>query len=408
MSQKKGNLLSIVRDRSLIVCLLGYLIDQFDLGLFAINRVASLQALGLNEADILTVGIRLLNLQMAGMLVGGIIGGIVGDKKGRVTVLYGSMLIYASANLANAFSTTVLEYAVCRFIAGVGLAAEIGASLTILSELLPGHLRGRGMMFLIALGHAGGILASVLGSQLDWRTNYFIGGLLGFALFALRLRVHEPGLYQNVRSANIELGNPKIIFTSAKRTLTFLKGIAIGLPVYEVSGILLAFAPEIAKAMGVVDPISPALTFPCYYAAVIAGDFASGLLSWKLRSEKKSILFMQLILLLGAALYFAHLGSAFAFYAAVSVLGFASGHWVLVNLVATEQFGTNIRATVATATPNFIRASVIIMTSSFSFLRTFMATDHAALIVTGVCLLLSLPSIVSLPETYGKDLDFTS
>ena len=182
------------------------MVDMYDLFLFSINRVSSLKSLHISGEQLLADGIMLLNLQMAGMLIGGIFWGIMGDKKGRLSVLFGSILIYSIANIGNGFVTTVTQYAVLRFIAGFGLAGELGAGITLVTEILPKERRGYGTTLVATVGIMGALLAYFVSHLFDWRTAYFIGGGLGLILMILRVRVFESGMFMKLKEKNIKTG----------------------------------------------------------------------------------------------------------------------------------------------------------------------------------------------------------
>ena len=163
---------------AVLVAALGYFVDIYDLILFGAVRGPSLQALGFSPADVQDKGILLLQLQMGGMLVGGILWGIIGDRRGRLSVLFGSIILYSIANLVNGTVDTLTGYAICRVIAGIGLAGELGAGITLVSELMDKERRGLGTTIVAATGILGGVVAGIVGGAVpgipavDWRTAY--------------------------------------------------------------------------------------------------------------------------------------------------------------------------------------------------------------------------------------------
>ncbi|MCB2409336.1 MFS transporter [Hymenobacter lucidus] len=398
-----------------IVASLGYFVDIYDLILFSIVRVKSLNDLGITDAAAVTdQGLFLINMQMGGMLLGGILWGILGDKRGRLSVLFGSILLYSVANLANGFVQTIDQYAWLRLIAGVGLAGELGAGITLVSETLPKEKRGYGTMIVATVGVSGAMLAYWVGEALGWRNAYFVGGGLGLALLALRVGVYESGMFEQAKTSEAERGNFLSLFTNGPRLARYLKCLLIGVPLWFVVGILITLAPEFGRELGITGPVSAGLgVFWCYFGLVF-GDFASGTLSQLLRSRNRALqLFLVLCGALCAVYLFAIRGaSPTAFYAVCFVLGFTVGFWALFVTVAAEQFGTNLRATVATTAPNFARGSVVMLVPLFKGLSSLQVGGQplgiigSAAIIGVVSLLVAFWAVSSLPESYGKDLDY--
>ncbi|TGE20447.1 MFS transporter [Hymenobacter aquaticus] len=398
-----------------IVASLGYFVDIYDLILFSIVRVKSLNELGITDAAAVTdQGLFLINMQMGGMLLGGILWGILGDKRGRLSVLFGSILLYSLANLANGFVQTIDQYAWLRLIAGVGLAGELGAGITLVSETLPKEKRGYGTMIVATVGVSGAMLAYWVGEALGWRNAYFVGGGLGLALLALRVGVYESGMFEQAKQAETERGNFLSLFTNAPRLARYLKCLLIGVPLWFVVGILITLAPEFGRELGITGEVTAGLgVFWCYFGLVF-GDFASGTLSQVLRSRNRALqLFLVLCGLLCAVYLFVLRGaSPTAFYTVCFVLGFTVGFWALFVTVAAEQFGTNLRATVATTAPNFARGSVVLLVPLFKGLAGLQVGGQplgiigSAAIIGLVSLLVAFWAVSTLPESYGKDLDY--
>ncbi len=397
-----------------VVAALGYFVDIYDLILFSIVRVESLNSLGVTDADAVTSqGLYLINMQMGGMLLGGILWGILGDKRGRLSVLFGSILLYSLANIANGLVQTVEQYAWLRLIAGIGLAGELGAGITLVAETLPKEKRGYGTMIVATVGVSGAMLAYWIGAEFGWRNAYFIGGGLGLALLALRVGVYESGMFEQTKKAEVERGNFLKLFTGP-RLLKYLKCLLIGVPLWFVVGILITLAPEFGRALGVQGPVSAGLAvFWCYFGLVF-GDFASGLLSQLLKSRNRAL---QVFLLMCAAVVAAYLfglrgASPTAFYRLSFVLGFTVGFWALFVTVAAEQFGTNLRATVATTAPNFARGSVVLLVPLFTGLSGLhvggqpLGIIGSAAILGAGSLLVAFWAVSTMPESYGKDLDY--
>lgn len=390
-----------------IIAALGYFVDIYDLLLFSIVRVPSLRALGRTGDALLRDGIFLINIQMAGLLTGGILWGILGDKRGRLSVLFGSILLYSLANLANGFVTTVPQYAILRFIAGVGLAGELGAGITLVAEILPKHIRGYGTTLVAAVGLFGAVLAYFVAELTDWQVAYWIGGGLGLCLLLLRYSVAESGMFAEVRDKKVERGNFFILFSRGPLLASYLRCILIGLPIWFVIGILVTFSPEFAVSMNLPEAIDAGKAVMCCYIGLSLGDLSSGVLSQALKSRKKVVLIFLFLTATAMAIYLTSTAlSATAFYTRCFFLGFAIGYWALFVTIAAEQFGTNIRATVATTVPNFVRGTVVPLTLAFEWLRISHSMIFSAWVVGGASLLIAALALWKMKETFGKDLHF--
>jgi MFS family permease len=394
---------------AVIVGALGYFVDIYDLILFSIVRSASLTDLGLAGDQLVSRGLFLLNFQMVGMLLGGIIFGILGDRLGRVVLLFGSILLYSAANLANGCVHSVAAYAVWRFIAGVGLAGELGGGITLVSEVLSKEARGYGTMIVAAVGVLGAVVGGLVAGLVHWRAAYFIGGGLGLALLALRVSVAESGLFKQMRArpGPVSRGNFLALFASWARVGKYFRCICIGLPTWFVIGILVTLSPEIARALRIQGEIKAVYAVMFAYLGLAFGGFASGFLSQVLRTRKKVVLGFILFTLAATAAYFLAAGrSAAVFYGIVLLLGFGIGYWAVFVTIAAEQFGTNIRATVATTVPNFVRGSLVPITLGFNFCRGKIGLIPGALVIGLACILIALWALRGLEETHGKDLDY--
>ena len=390
-----------------IVAALGYFVDIYDLVLFSIVRVPSLKAIGLSGQELIDQGVFLLNMQMAGMLLGGILWGVLGDRKGRLKIMFGSIFLYSIANLANSMVNSIEAYALLRFLAGVGLAGELGAGITLVSEVLHRSIRGYGTMIVASVGVSGAILANFVAREFDWRTAFVIGGVLGLLLLLLRVTVAESGMFKGMEEKQVSKGNFLALFTSADRFGRFAHSILIGLPSWFVVGVLITFSPEFAKALNVQGQISAGNAVMYCYLGLVAGDLASGLLSQLLKSRKKVVLIFLLLTVAAVGAYFSAGGvSAGYFYAVCGLLGFAIGYWAIFVTVAAEQFGTNLRATVATSVPNFVRGMTIPITMLFQVARKYLGLEPGALAVGVICLVIALISLSRLQETFHKDLDY--
>ncbi len=394
---------------AVLVAALGYFVDIYDLVLFSITRTPSLTALGVEPAELVTQGVRLLNLQMVGMLVGGVFWGVIGDKVGRLQILFGSITIYSLATLANGAVQSMEVYGWLRLIAGFGLAGELGAGITLVSELLPAARRGWGTMIVASVGVSGAILANAVASRFDWRMAYFIGGGLGVLLLGLRLGVRESALFQRVAgAAEIRRGNFWALFATRERFGRYLRSILIGTPTWFSVGVLITFAPEFAQGLGVTGPVTAGNAVMFCYLGLTFGDVLSGAGSQWLRSRKKVLAFFLGLTALATGAYFVvpRGASPEVFYACCLGLGLAGGYWAIFVSVAAEQFGTNLRATVATTVPNFVRGMVAPITLSFLFAKEHLGLVPGTLVVGAVCLALAMGALVGLPETFGKELDW--
>jgi putative MFS transporter len=390
-----------------IVAALGYFVDIYDLLLFSIVRKPSLMALGVPEGELLTQGGFLLSIQMTGLLVGGLIWGVMGDKKGRLSVLFGSILLYSLANIANGFVTTVNQYALLRFIAGIGLAGELGAGITLVSEVLPTRLRGYGTTIVAAVGLMGAVLANFIAKKFDWQIAYFIGGGLGLALLIARVSVFESGIFLKVKEQHVQRGNFFQLFSNKARFKKFVGCIFIGLPIWYTIGILITFSPEFAKALGLADPVFAGDAVMWSYIGLAAGDTVSGLLSQALRSRKKVVLIFILLTLCCISLFlFSPVSTAYEFYITCFMLGFGIGYWALFVTIAAEQFGTNLRSTVATTVPNFIRGTVVPLTWLFNFLLLKVGLIQSALFVGLGTIVIALIALRSIEETFSRDMNY--
>jgi MFS family permease len=390
-----------------LVAALGYMVDMYDLFLFSIVRVPSLKSLHLSDESIMKGGIMLLNLQMAGLLVGGIVWGILGDKKGRLSVLFGSILIYSLANIGNGFVTSIGAYAVLRFIAGFGLAGELGAGITLVTEILPNRIRGYGSTLVATMGVMGALLAYLVSYLFDWRVSYFIGGGLGLVLMVMRIKVFESGIFVKLKEKNVKRGDIRMLFNNKKRFIKYITSIIIGMPIWFVVGILITFSPEIGKAMGLHQPVDAGKAVLFAFAGQVAGNIISGSFSQYLQSRKKVILiFMLSSFAFAVAFLLWPVKNTTLLYVLCAFLGFSSGYWTLFITVAAELFGSNLRATVATTVPNFVRGTVIPLTALFVLMKGYVGTIYGALIVGVISYALAIIALIFLEETFKKDINY--
>ncbi len=407
MNDQKKELTKKVFNLTVLVSALGYFVDIYDLLIFGIVRIPSLKYLGMHGSQLIDAGVFLLNMQMGGMLIGGIIWGIWGDKKGRISVLFGSIFLYSVANFLNAFVSSIEMYSILRFLAGVGLAGELGAAITLVSEVMTKETRGYGTTMVATIGVMGAILGGIIGDVFSWQTAYIIGAVLGIILLITRISLFESGMYNAMKTSNVKKGKFLSLFTSKDRFFRYLNSILIGLPNWFVVGILITFSPEFAKALGVTGPIKAGNAILFSYLGLTIGDFASGYLSQILKSRKKAVfIFVALTGLLTLVYLFTHSLSPVEFYWICTLIGVTNGYWAVFVMSASEQFGTNLRATVTTTVPNFIRGSVIPITLAFNFLRAPMGIIYSTLTVGIVIFVIAFTALYFLRETYGVDLDY--
>jgi len=392
---------------AVIVAALGYFVDIYDLLLFSIIRVPSLRSLGLNDAALATDGLKIINIQMMGLLVGGIFWGILGDKKGRLNVLYASIILYSLGNIANGFVQTVNQYAAVRFITGFGLAGELGAGITLVSELLSKEKRGIGTSLVAGIGLTGAVFAFFIRQNFEWRTCYFIGGGLGFLLLFLRVGVLESGMFKNLQESNTARGDFFMLFTNSKRLKKYLTAIFLGLPTWYVIGILVSFSKEFAAKMDVQGAVDPGKAVMFAYAAISVGDVAVGFISQWMKSRKKAVYLFYGLTIIGICWFFNLQGQTVnTFYAACALLGFATGFWAMFVTMAAEQFGTNIRATVATTVPNMVRGSLNLVSLLFVSMQASQGYLKSGWITGIIVMIIGVISLLFTEETFGKDLNY--
>ena len=404
--ESRPSLLSQLLQVPVIVAALGYLVDMYDLFLFSVVRVPSLKALQVPTDQLLTEGIRLLNFQMAGMLIGGVLWGVIADKKGRLSVLFGSIIMYSLANIGNGFVTSLDQYALLRFIAGVGLAGELGAGITLVTEVLPKEIRGYGTTLVATLGVLGAILAYFVADMFAWRISYFVGGGMGLILLVLRFNVFESGIFDKVKEKAIDKGNVLMILTNWSRLSKYLMAILIGLPIWFVVGILITFSPEFGIAKG-IEGINAGKAVMLAFSGQVFGDIVSGLLSQYLKSRKKVIgLFIILSLAMVIGYLMIPIQDLASFYILCALLGFCNGYWTLFITIAAELFGTNLRATVATTVPNFVRGATIPLAALFVQFKPSIGVIQSALLLGVTTSLIALLALYFIEETFTKDMDF--
>ncbi|RYY88325.1 MAG: MFS transporter [Chitinophagaceae bacterium] len=397
---------------ALLVAALGYFVDIYDLLLFSIIRIESLKSFGLSAEAVKEGGESILTWQMWGLLLGGIIWGVMGDKRGRMSVLFGSILLYSLANIANGFVQNVEQYKWIRFIAGLGLAGELGAGITLVSELTPKEKRGVATSLVAGIGLTGAVAAFFIKENFEWRTAYFIGGGLGFMLLLLRVSMFESGLFKQVKESNVQRGNFFMLFQNADRLKRYVLGILIGLPTWFVIGVLVSFSKEFGAAMGVRGAVDPGKAIMYAYAAISLGDILIGFVSQWLRSRKKALFLFYAITALFIVLFFTVVpnGTPATLYWICAGLGFGTGFWAIFVTMAAEQFGTNLRATTATTIPNMVRGMLaVLILPLFKLLRG--AGDAEQYVRAGwmtalIIMAITIVAALFTKETFGKDLNY--
>ncbi len=415
-----GSMKASSLNKIIIVAALGYFVDIYDLVLFSVERKDSLSEILGSEAtpqNLKNIGMALLNWQMGGMLIGGLFWGILGDKKGRLSVLFGSILMYSLANILNGMVTTVTAYAALRFISGFGLAGELGAGITLVSESMSKERRGIGTMIVATVGVFGAVVAGFMGHVItNWRYSFYLGGAMGLILLVLRFGILESGMFEEIKKGKHRKGHFFDLFKTRATAVKYLSVIMIAVPVWYVMGILITFAPEIFLSMGVTSfkpDAGKSIMFA--YLGITVGDLASGLISQLLKSRKKALAIFMIMTFFSVILYFKYaIISETYYYVIITIIGFATGYWAVFMSTAAELFGTNIRATATTTAPNFVRGSVIFLSLLFRMFESLFLdvngkpdSKMAAIGVGIVVAVLALIAWINLKETFHKDLNYT-
>ncbi len=393
---------------TVLVAGLGYFVDLFDITLFGVVRTPSLKELGITDPQLLlTDGVFIYNMGMLGMMIGGMLWGILADKKGRLSVMFGSILLYSLANIANAFVTDVNGYALARFFCGIGLAGELGAAITLVAESLPKERRGLGTTIVATLGMLGIVAAAFFGQVVHWKTAYIVGGIMGLCLLMTRFRMLESNLFSHATTEqNVQRGNFFMLF-KPKRLVRYLSCIVAGMPIYFTTGILFTFAPELTAGLQVQGTVTAGNAILWGSIGLTIGDLLSGLLSQYLKSRKKAVMACLLIATIAMVIYTTGIGfTSDLIYLICFVIGTAVGYWAVLVTMSAEQFGTNIRGTVATTVPNFVRGSAMLAASGFLILKKEMPVPQAALTVGVLVFGAALVAVFFMQETFGKDLDY--
>lgn len=391
-----------------IVASLGYFVDIYDLLIFSIVRVKSLTDIGIvDKADITAKGTFIINVQMFGLLLGGILWGIMGDKLGRIKVLFGSIILYSVANFVNGFVHDVNTYALVRFLAGIGLAGELGAGITLVSETMSKERRGYGTMIVAVVGLFGAVLANIVAKHFGWRNAYFVGGGLGAFLLLLRVGTFESGMYKNAQQAEVSRGDFLSIFTNSKKLLKYLYCILIGAPLWYVVGILVTQSQEFGVALKAKEVLNAGDGVLYTYIGISVGDLVAGILAQVTKSRKLTMVVFLLLSVICVAWYLNSTGmDSRQFLKICFLMGCTVGYWATFVTIASEQFGTNLRATVTTTVPNFVRGSLIPINAAFAFFKGHYGMINAGYIVMILLTVISLFSLSQLQETFGKDLNY--
>jgi MFS transporter, putative metabolite:H+ symporter len=392
-----------------IVAALGYFVDIYDLILFSIVRVKSLEAFGIFGPENQAVGIKLINTQMAGMLIGGIIWGVLGDKKGRLSVLFGTIILYSVANIANGMIQNLQQYYIARFFAGIGLAGELGIGITLVTEVMTKETRGYGTTVVSGIGIAGAVAGFLVADKFDWRIAYYVGGGLGFLLLILRISVYESGMFERIKTIEVRKGSFVSLFTDKVRFRKFIRCILVGVPVWYVIGVLVSFCDKIGGEGGlnIIGKIEVSKAVMYHYIGASMGAFLTGFLSQWLKSRRKALFIALTGLVVTLAWCYTSTGITVEyFYFVLFIVGIPNGFWSVFVTIASEQFGTNMRATVTTTVPNFVRGTTVIVTSAFSYFSGALGSVGSAAAVGVVVMALSFLSVYLLEETYHKELDY--
>ena len=393
------------------VAALGYFVDVYDLLLFTIVRQTSVMSIGSTAETIIVDSAHIINWQMSGLLIGGILWGVLGDKKGRLKVLFGSILLYSVANILTSFVQNVDQYAYCRFIGGIGLAGELGAGITLVSEMLPKHKRGIGTSMVAGIGLFGAVFAYFTFKYTnDWRLCYQIGGVLGFFLLILRVKVAESFMFESVKLSKLAKGNFFMFFQNKKRFVKYITAILIGLPTWFVIGVLINYSNKFASSLYGINLIDSGRSIMLAYIGIASGDLLIGYVSQYFKSRKKALMLFYILSIIGMVLFFSPFNNNDSrMYLICAFLGFSTGYWAIFNQMAAEQFGTNLRATAATTIPNMVRGALPLINFLFlDILQKKLGWDivQSGMLTGAIVMVITLIAYFFTEETYHKDLDY--
>ncbi len=395
----------------IIVSALGFFVDLYDIMALAAIGETSLKAIGVAAENIKNDINYLQSMQMLGMLIGGFLWGIIGDKYGRLKVLFGSIILYSFFTFLNAFVTGTGQYAACRFLAGLGLAGELGAGITLVSEQMKKEKRGLGPAIIAGFGVLGAIVAVFIGKYADWRTVYITGGVLGFLLLILRIGVVESGLFTIAKTSKISKGNFLIILRNWNYLKKFLCILLVGIPGWFVNGVMMQFSNYISSSMGMNPLPDKGKVIIYFFIALSLGDVLGGLVSQWLKSRKKSMyIFLSLHLLMLILFFTIGKNSAQLYYIIFAGLGLSVGFVIQLFTLAAEQFGTNIRTLVTSSGLNLVRGWVIPLGALFAWMNDSLHIIEwkvAAIIAFSVAAV-SFWALSQLDETFNNELEFVS
>jgi putative MFS transporter len=393
-----------VLNLTVVVAGLGYFVDLFDITLYGVVRVSSLKDLGLNDQQIFDQGANIYTYQMVGMMIGGLIWGVLADKRGRLSVMFGSILLYSFANIANYFVWDVTSYAVCRFLGGIGLAGELGAAITLVAESLPKEKRGLGTTIVATLGMLGILAAALVAEYIPWRWAYLAGGVMGLLLLVARFKVSESELF--AKKSHTARADPMLLLQGG-RFPKYIFCILVGVPVYFTTGALFSFSVELAKGLNIQGAVTASKAILFGSIGLTAGDLLAGLLSQWFKSRKRAVgahlgvgFVLVLVYILAPGL------TSTGIYVLCLLLGVSVGYWAVFVTMSAEQFGTNIRGTVATTVPNFVRGSAALIVFGYKELASHISVSSAALAVGVICFALALVALSRMEETFSRDLDY--
>jgi MFS transporter, putative metabolite:H+ symporter len=401
-TKRRGIVLAIVASA------LGFFVDLYDIIIASVVRRPSLLAVGVAEADLQSKGVLLLNVQMAGMLVGGFLWGIIGDKRGRLSVLFGSIFLYSTATFLHAYVQNYEMYLLLRFLAGVGLAGELGAAVTLVSEQMNPKWRGMGPAIIGSFGMLGAVAGAYVGGHYSWQFTYQLGGAMGIILLLLRLGVLESGLYEQLKTQkHVRQGDLWLVLKDRRNALKYFSIILMGFPGWFVNGVVMTFTPEIAAAMGMKTLPAVSTVFSVFFIGFTLGDFSCGLVSQLLKSRKKAILIYISSFAIFLATYFVMARqSVTAYYVLFFLLGISVGYTIVLITNGAEMFGTNVRALVTTSSLNLLRASVIPQATLFNVLTPSLGAAQSAMVVGVLSLAIAFWAYTKLEETFDKDMNF--
>ena len=393
---------------AIIASALGFFVDLYDIIILSIVRAKSLLAMGVPEGELLSKGVFLINIQMVGMLIGGFVWGIIGDKFGRLSVLFGSIILYSTATFANAYAGSFETYLLLRFLAGLGLAGELGAAITLVTEQMPQKYRGIGPAIIAGCGMLGAIVGAYVGGRYSWQFTYQLGGAMGFVLLILRLGVLESGLFNQMKEKTTIKGDLRLLFKNRDYIRKYISICIMGFPCWFMNGVVMTFTPEIGKAWG-MDPLpSVSVVFTFFFIGFTFGDLSGGFVSQYLKSRKKAIRAYLIMYGLGMVAFFLFGRYSLTLYYSIFLfVGFSAGYTIVLLTLAAEQFGTNIRATVTTSALNLIRATVIPQATLFGWLSPSIGAANAAMVGGVIAIVVAFWGLGNLEETFDKDLNYT-